>query len=177
MSFMQASFLALFSGIIGAYLTQLFTLWREDKNRKKEFINNQIKFLYGPLFTFVKENEVLITHVNYIDGLCETNKVKNYVSEEFSKVLDVQQDFYKKVVLNNIEMIEIIKNNFFLIEKDDITIFMNFILLRNRSEIEFEKDTRKYRMPTSIGHELPKIILLPDDFKELIIRRFNEKKT
>jgi hypothetical protein len=48
--------------------------------------------------------------------------------------------------------------------------------LRKRVGVEFDTETGKYRMPTTIGEKLPTLFLLPEEFKLTITKKFYVKK-
>jgi hypothetical protein len=73
-------------------------------------------------------------------------------------------------------MVEILTNNYALIEPDDAETFARFRIhhLRRKTELD---DSPRLKLPYEVYKHVGDIYNLPPEFTDLVNRRFREKKT
>jgi len=163
--------LSLASGAIGGGITQLITFLRDRKVKKIEYISSQLKNLYSPLLLKLSENEMIINHINNIEAISD----KIEISHDIDNLINVKNDFSKKIFDNNDEIVKIISMNPNYIQREHLSIFNNFSLLRLRYNLEYDKEQKKWKIPFLILRKLEPIQIIPVDFKKAITEYIEKK--
>lgn len=125
--------IGLVSAIGGAILAQIFIGRREEKKKRVEFLERQIKEVYGPIVYFLSKSEKAIKRseaaIDSLGGLKDFDY--EGLPEEFQKLADINWDeatkkliggLVKEIWENNREIEGAIKANFLLIDPDDYSL-------------------------------------------------------
>ncbi len=179
----------LFSFIGGGVVVAIFDWIRINKAeklaRRLEILNNQIRNLYGPLYFFTSQNEKCFA-LN--DSILKAYD-KEYVQQQWSKddmtrenlkkettlTLDIANAYVDLATANNDRILEILRDNYSLIDPDDQDVFQQFVIDYNRLKTERD-ETGKIKMPLEIYMHLGSISFMRPAFIERVKTKFNTKK-
>jgi hypothetical protein len=182
-----AGFLLSFLG--GGVVVAVFDWIRINKAeklaRRLDILNNQIRNLYGPLYFFTSQNEKCFV-LN--DSILKAYD-KEYVQQEWSKdeitrenlkketalTLDIANAYVGLVQTNNERIIEILRDNYSLIDPEDEDIFQQFVVDYSRLKTESD-ESGKIRMPLEIYMHVGNISFMRPAFIERVKNKFNAKK-
>lgn len=172
-------------GIIGGLINWARVARSEKAMRKNEYLSEQLRNLYGPLYFFSGENSALFDlnsefHKAYTD---------HYVNQKWSKdpqtrknlkantkiTIDLANHYINLVRENNKKIVEILHNNYSYIDSEDTDIFQQFVIDYVRMEREFKKDL-PLETPFEIYNKVGDISYSRQDFLDLVKRKFNSKK-
>lgn len=175
---------AFLSGAVGgSIISALFDWFKEKRKFKTDYLRNQIDKLYGPLCLILSlskqhfdiSKSILSAYDSYFSAYTwsEDAGTQNTLKEESSKTIEVANEHVATANRNNEELFQTIKNNYSLIDLDDIEIVDNF--LKNYNRLRIEHDTNKM-LPYMIYKMVGGISFLPNDFECRITEKFNSKK-
>lgn len=179
----------IFSFLGGGVVVAIFDWIRINKaeklSRRLDMLNNQIRNLYGPLYFFTSQNAQCFA-LN--DSILKAYD-KEYVEQEWSKdqytrenlkketalTLDIANAYVRLVTINNERIIEILRDNYSLIDPEDEDIFQQFVIDYNRLKTESDESGR-LRMPLEIYMQVGNISFMRPAFIERVKNKFNAKK-
>ena len=180
----------IFSFLGGGVVVAIFDWIRINKaekiSRRLDFLNNQIRHLYGPLYFFTSQNEKCF-ELN--DSILKAYR-KEYVQEKFSKDPYTQENLKKEVMItldvanayvslatqNNEKIIEILRDNYSFIDPEDVDTFQQFVVDYNRLKTERD-ESGKLKTPLEIYMHVGEISFMRPDFIQRVKTKFNSKKT
>ena len=174
-------------GVISAIITSLFNNHQININKKKDFLEQQLQKLYGPLYWLVSQTDKLFDLNNKImkayDGeYCDSNKkysqekqTQDALNQETSITINVANEYIAKVEENNKQMLVVLNDNYSYIDTDDIDFFQLFYEHKVRNEIEYGQDN-KLKLPTSIYCKVGNVSFLKPEIIKRIKSKFLEKK-
>jgi len=180
----------IFSFLGGGVVVAIFDWIRINKaekiSRRLDFLNNQIRHLYGPLYFFTSQNEKCF-ELN--DSILKAYR-KEYVEEKFSKDPYTQENLKKEVMItldvanayvslatqNNEKIIEILRDNYSFIDPEDVDTFQQFVVDYNRLKTERD-ESGKLKTPLEIYMHVGEISFMRPDFIQRVKTKFNSKKT
>jgi hypothetical protein len=170
------------SGTIGVLITLFFNARIERKRRRAEYLDSQLRNLYGPLQFFTSSSQNIYKHAWKIEQAGEDEYGKNYKkysdqarSNRIQSTLDVNNEYFALTRSNNKRMVEILTNYYSLIEPEDSETFAEFLTHYLRRETEFD-ESGSWKLPLELHQHVGDIYSLAPEFGKLVDRRFIEKK-
>ncbi len=171
-------------GVLVGIFEWIRTRISEKEARKYEFLTDQLRNLYGPLYFLTSQNEGLFKLYNYYD---EAYK-KEYIEVEWSQDKDTQKSLkeemdaffkisnsYMDIVKeNNDKLIEIMADNYTYIDPEDIEPFQQFVVDYNRMKNEIDRPDGLH-VHLRINQHVGKISFMRPKFIKLIEERFKFK--
>lgn len=144
-----------------AVITILYQEKSTSRQRQMEFLNTQLRNLYGPLYFFTSQNERLFKLSRKILGAYNAEFIDkqwaeesmNDVRKEANATIDLSNEYVQMVVKNNVKVIEILQKNWQLIDWDDIPIFSQFQVDFIRFKTEVEEKAQRGTRTTFLVHE------------------------
>ena len=164
-------------------ISLLYKVRQDRRNRRVEFIDSQLRNLYGPLQFFVSCSQNIYKHTWIIQQASH----EEYGGENWQKhndqarsdgikaSIDVNNEYFVMTRANNDRMVEILTNNYALIEPDDAEIFAGFHTHYLRGKTEFDK-SQHLKLPLEVYTNVGDVYCLQPEFAQLVNRRFLEKK-
>jgi hypothetical protein len=172
-------------GLVAAILNWVRVSQSERSARRLEFIRMQLQDLYGPLQFFTSSNARFFElnrkfhnayKLEYIEKTwSQQYNTQERVKEEANQTIDIANQYIERVVQNNERILEILINNYSLIEPSDTEIFAQFIIDYTRYKTEIDKAGR-LETPFRIYEQLGDISFMRPEFIEAVDRQFKEKK-
>lgn len=136
-------------GIVVAILNWIRANRAEKKERKIDFLDEQIRRLYGPLYYFVCQSEKLFElNKRFMDAynkefigkkFSEDPHTQETIGKRINETIGIANSYIDEVEKNNEKIKEILDANYSYIDHDDIDIFTKFYehhirLLKERDE-------------------------------------------
>ena len=164
-------------------ITLFFNTRLERKRRRADYLDSQLRNLYGPLQFFVSCSQNIYKHAWMIQqagheeyGGENWKKYNDQVrSEGIKATIDVNNEYFAMARANNKRIVEILTNNYALIEKDDIETFASFLTHYLRGETEFY-ESHRLKLSLEVFTHIGDIYSLQPEFAKLVNQRFIEKK-
>lgn len=160
-------------GILVALINWSYAKRAAQKEREINFLDNQIRNLYGPLYFFVSQVEKLLElnskfHSAYKEELVakEWSKdegTKKILDKETTTTLEIANKYVKYVENNNNKIKEILTNNYSYIDPDDVDIFVLFYEHYIRMNTEINEEGRMVT-PLRIYNHIGDISFLRPEF-------------
>ena len=122
------------SGLGAALVTALFQLWNSIRENELQFIKNQLRGLYGPLYYFTCLNKNLFDlcknyhtayRKEYIDKKISPESKIDFRKEAEAMIEEVNS-YITDVMQNNVKILELFEKSWDLIDPDDVEIFSQF---------------------------------------------------
>jgi len=171
-------------GVLVGIFEWIRTRISEKETRKYDFLTDQIRNLYGPLYFLTAQNEGLFKLYDKFRGAYQ----KEYVEVEWSQDEDTQKNLkegmdaffkisnsYMDIVKeNNDKLINIMADNYTYIDPEDIEPFQQFVVDYNRMKNEMDRPDG-LRVDLRIYHHIGEISYMRPKFIELIKERFEIK--
>lgn len=168
----------------------LLNWWRtsksETKRRQIQFLDTQIRELYGPLYFLASQSERLIElnckmqkayKVEYIEpNFSNSDNTKKVLDEETEKTLDISNEYIENVTTNNQKMQDIVNSHSSLMDPSDIDVFLLFFEHKTRHDIEFRANG-ELETPMRIYQHLGDVSLLRPEVIDMIKTQFKSKKS
>jgi hypothetical protein len=171
------------AGTIGGLIIWMLNARQERRRRRIEFLDSQLRNLYGPLQFFVSGSQDIYKHVWSIEqaaheeygGEKASKQPRPTVSEGIQATLEVNNEYFAITDENSRRMVEILTNNYALIEPDDAETFARFRVHHLRHKTEFDA-SRRLKLPYEVYTHVGDIYNLPPEFADVVNRRFRDKK-
>jgi len=155
-------------GTLGALVNWLRSDRAERKNRRINFLNEQIRKLYGPVYFFTLQNKKLFElNQRFLDAV--DNKIVVDIT------IEIANDFIKPVLENNNKIYEIFNDSYSYIDPEDIDTFAIFYEHHIRLNIETDEKGR-IRTPIPVLRKVGNISFMRPEFINNIESKFTEKK-
>jgi len=181
----ESVFTVLGSGAVVALINWAQVGRSKKRDRKIDFLDKQIRDLYGPLYYFVSSSEKLLElnkrlHTAYEKEYVDTRysldgEVQKKINIEASATLEIGNNYIKGVEKNSKKIKEILDNCYSLIDPNDIEIFSLFHEHYTRFNVEIAGN-RISTMPLKIYEDMGKISFLRPEFIDRIKKQFLDKK-
>lgn len=162
-------------GIVAAIITAILNRHNVKEQERQRFRENQIQFLYGPLYYWISNSEKLLElNDRILKAHAETGKM---AKEQSQKTIDIANEYVEMIQENNKRMLEILEKYYSYIEVNDIDIFKLFYEHCVRMKIEknekFETETpiQIYLKVGYISHLSPEVI---QRVKEVFLSKKND---
>lgn len=175
---------AFVAAIVATTANWLKEILLDRRRRKRDFVELQLRCLYGPLHFFAEQNESIIDHMKRISAAADTELVEKKWSEQestqarLSKVEDqtigVGNRYADRAIQNGKKMTEVLQQNWSMVDPEDIDIFSRFQLHYMRLETERLVDPGEI-LPRVIHQHLGDIEILPREFADNIKNQFARK--
>lgn len=172
-------------GIIGALINWISGERSRQKEREINFLDKQIRELYGPLYYFVSQAEKLFDLNNrfqeaykqeYIDEkYSQDENTRKIINEEADKTLGIANRYISYVEANNEKIKEVLDSNYSLIDPEDIDIFIMFFEHHVRIKTERDEGGRLIT-PFMIYKHIGNISFLHPEVIKRIKKKFFSKK-
>lgn len=130
----------------------------EKHKRHREYIHEQLGNLYGRLFFLSSLNEGLITNAKKIyssakkhfegNELSDSAETRESTGKGIIASIELANEYMNKVVENNEEIFDLLKNNYSLIDVNDIDVLRDFVI----DFIRMHKEVKEARLK-----EIPRI--------------------
>jgi hypothetical protein len=179
----------IFSFLGGGVVVAIFDWIRinraERVSRRLSTLNNQLRYLYGPLYFFTSQNEKCF-ELN--DSILRAYR-KEYIEKEYSNDAHTQENLRKETMLtldianayvslatqNNEKIIEILQDNYSYIDPEDVDIFQQIVVDYNRLKTE-RYESGKLKTPLEIYEHIGEIFFMRPDFIRRVKSKFTVKK-
>jgi hypothetical protein len=172
-------------GIVVALLDWLRTNRLEKRAQKISALRIQLQDLYGPLYFFTSQNELLLKlNEKILEGYQEEYDSRGWshdeathetLKKEMEQTIDVANDYVGQVVKNNECILEILRNSYAHIDPDDVELFTQHVLNMNR--LKFETGYQGGRsLPFSMLQRMGSISIIRSEFIERVRQKFTSKK-
>jgi hypothetical protein len=162
-----------FSFLGGGFVVGLMDWMRaaraERASRAAAYLSEQLRVLYGPLFYFCSENASICKVTGAIDiaykkeyiDVQYAESARDSISKEAMQTIELNNRYVALMVENNNRMVEILNQNYGLIDPDDMEAFQEFRTHAMRYKIEME-----IRPTFRIGSHLDQINFYNSDFAD-----------
>jgi len=158
----------------------------DRKERKVNYLDAQIRNLYGPLYYFVSQSDKLFElnkrfHEAYSKEFIgkkysRDKRTQAILKETSGKTLEIANTYIDEVEKNNEKIKEILDNNYSYIDPDDVDIFIKFY--EHHIRLKKEKDEEgRISTPLLIYQEIGDISFLRPEFIKRVKAKFKQKKT
>lgn len=180
---------SILGGVFGGTASTLINWWRteytEKKERKIKFLDDQLRNLYGPLFNLTLQSEKLFElnkrfhnagNEEFAEKEYSTEKsTQDTLQDELTKTMEIRNEYIAGVETNNLKIKEILDNNYYLIDPDDIEVFLLFYEHHTRLITE-TKDEGGLKTPFQIYMNVGEISIFPPEVIKRVKEKFLNKK-
>jgi hypothetical protein len=159
-------------GVVAVVGNWVHSSWSARRAREVEGLREQLRLLYGPLFFFTIQNEQLFKLTgNVQDARREFFEGKKWSNEEKAQealrkqhlaTIELGNTYVKRVVKNNERVMDILENNWHLVEPGDIEVLSRFQVDYTRYLVE-AKDRGITDVPFSVAMKLGPISFMHPD--------------
>ena len=181
------------SAATGALIVGFMNWKAQSQQRKADFVEKQIRLLYGPVYFFCNQNENIFKlqhkYEQAIDKVYKIDTVPPDVmppkafsklvtdSEEFNKVLEVKNEYIEDYVeKNNQKIIQVLSENWGLIDSEDIEDFSLFQIDQIRLKVERDENG-KLKIPQKLYREIGDIFYARGDVFVKVQNKFIKKRS
>jgi len=172
-------------GLVAGLLDWLRAAKSERTTRRIEYINSQLRELYGPLQFYTSRNAAIFElddsfqkayHKEFIEKQwSEASTTQDRVNQWANQTIALRKEYLAQIHKNNERILEILENHYSLIEPDDAEILTRFVVDYVRMRTENDESGR-FRTPHLIYKQVGDISFMRPEFINLIDKRFKEKK-
>ena len=158
---------------------------RDQITRRADFLKEQLRNLYGPLFHYLSYNREIFAFAGKIsDVYKEVFCQREYpIDREAAEALEAQaintinlgNEYVKLAMENNVKIEDVLVANFNYIDIDDLEMARLFRGDRMRARIELEKKEERPQIPFRVIYLLGTVIFYRDDFTKQIELKFHSK--
>ncbi len=96
-------------------------------------------------------------------------------SDGIQATIDVNNEYFAIARNNNKHIVEILTNNYALIDPEDVEFFAEFHTHYLRSETEYD-ESHRLKLPLEVYTKIGDVYSLKPEFGQLVNRRFMDKK-
>jgi hypothetical protein len=177
---------SLITGGLGvAIASAVLTERIKDRERRAEFVKAQLQNLYGPLKFLTDWSVELYDHANNIQAAYKTEYIEQeysrnpatqqVLSERSGQTLDVANRYVRCARENSESMRQILRDNYHLLEANDIELVTQFLL--DHTRIEIEKGEGGLEVPVEVLQRIGNIPGLRSEFVQMVNTRFVQKQS
>lgn len=170
-------------GTVSAIINWIRSNIAETKERSTKYVEQQLEKLYGPLYYLTSQSSKLFEiernldvayKVEYIDQkYSDDPDTRQRLREETDSVLYLKNQYIEQVVNNNRKIIDLLDNNFALIDADDVEIFIDEFY---EHYIRYQTEEIR-KTPYMVYEHLGAISFLRPEFINRIKEKFESKKS
>lgn len=171
-------------GVLVGIFEWIRTRISEKEARKYDFLTDQLRNLYGPLYFLTSQNKGLFKLYNdyheaykkeYIEVEWSQDKdTRNSLKEEMDAFFKISNSYMDIVKENNDELIRIMADNYTYIDPKDIESFQQFVVDYNRMKNEIDRPDGLH-VHLKINQHVGKISFMRPNFIGMIEKRFKFK--
>lgn len=163
------------SSVISTLITQ-FWVWRRDvSNEKKQFLEQQIQKLYGPMFWYLSRCEEALKLSRKIqEAGTKEYAGKDCRAEDVDKTIGVSNEYVAVAKYNSTRALDILNENYAFIDLDDIDIFNLFFEHYIRSITEFSE--KGLKIPLNVYEQMGDISFLRNECIDRIKEKYLSKR-
>ena len=172
-------------GVISALINWIRMESADKKDRKMEFLREQIQKLYGPLYYLILQNEKLFDLNDKLDkAYCKEyigkqwsldQNTQNTIKQESSQTIELRNEYSEIVTKNNIKIRELLDQHYALIDPDDIKTTILFFEHHIRLSTEVD-EKGKLKTPRNIYNHMGNISFLRPEVIKRIKEKFSKKR-
>lgn len=173
-------------GILGALINWARAERSEKKDRQINFLDRQIRELYGPLYYFVTQAEKLFDLNDRLHKALEKahksdvpfsrdEGTQRILAEETDTTLSIANAYISYVESNNAKIKDVLDKNYPLIDPEDIEILLLFFEHYIRISTERD-DMGKLKTPLTVYEDMGDISFLRPEFINRVKEKFFNKK-
>ena len=150
--------------------------------RKFDYLNKQLINLYGPLYFFTSQNEILFKlneklgeahKIEYEDVKWSNDKdTMEGITKESTITNELRNSYMSVAVENNDKILDLLKNNYQFIDTSDVIIFQEFITDYVRFKKEINEDGN-IKTPLRIYIRIGSISFMKPEFINRVAEKFN----
>ena len=167
-----------FAGLTVAVINVINYNRSERRQRRADFLLNQLHQLYGPIYFFTSQNESIFA----LDDKFVKAYRKHYEEldcgddEPTEKVqtAGIANNYIRKIEENNKNIVEVLESNFSLIDPEDVEVFGRFIVNHTRRKTEWDEEHLK--TPPRIYREVGDVSVMREEFIDRIREKFLAKR-
>ena len=172
------------SGLIGTFVSGFWAASTEARKRQIEFLQSQLRELYGPLHFFCVQNDELykVQERLYTVGKEEfgQNVTGNAADRQartadIHATVDLENCYTAKLRENNKRMAQVIEEKWSFIDEDDREALAEFIVQHIRSETEFDEQHNP-KLPLGVSLKIPTPLSYDSKFTNRIDGKWNAKQ-
>lgn len=155
------------------------------RERAINYLEAQLRLLYGPLSYFTKQNEELFqmcnkvqdAHGEYFTGKWSDHEdTQKHLGEMSNATTDLNNAYIERVLKNNDCVMAVLEANWHLVDPDDMDTFSRFQVDYTRFVVEV-KPGNQSKVPLSIVMKLGPISYMRPEFISRVNSSFQEKQT
>ena len=168
------------AGLIGAWANAK----RERAARRTEFLERQLRDLYGPLHFLASSTSRLFEQVDLLEKLYDKEFIqtkwsddkgtREILHEQAEVTIDVQNDYVALAIRNSDSAAELLQREYTLVDPGDSEVFSRFLVDVTRRKVEADSEGVQ-RLPFGILVELDAPSFMSREFIEAVAARFAEK--
>ena len=170
-------------GIIGAGIQYVSVARTAREKRHSDYVYRQLHNLYGPLYFLSSQNERLFDLSNSImssyaehfsgNNWSKDENTQKKLKTESAATIELSNEYIYQVKGNNKQIVEILRDNYDLINVEDIEIMQEFVVDSIRMNKEIDEERLK-DIPLEIYKNVGDISYSRPEFISRIKQRFTE---
>ncbi len=136
-------------GLVAAVGNWFFAARNQRRQAELDRLQQQLDRLYGPLYFFTSQNEQLFKLYDDIHNAYSTyfnrpwsteDATQEALKEQGKATIDLGNEYVARVVENNHHVMGILRDNWHLVDADDVKIFSQFQVDYTRFQKEVEEE-------------------------------------
>jgi hypothetical protein len=169
--------------VLGAGITAWRTRAEQTRARRADYLSRQLHELYGPIHFLCGQNVKIFEYGKQIDHgynveFAAPEKSKQLSGSEHGHqqamdTIETQNDYGRIATKNNRQIVDVMLENYALIELDDAAPFQEFAMHVLRHKTEFPDG--KWRLPVAMFEHVGPVHTYTPELPDLVARRFAEK--
>ncbi len=173
-----------FAGVIVSVINVINYNRSERRQRRADFLLNQLHSLYGPVYFFTSQNEsffllndkfVEAYRKHYEDPKWSGDEpTQKAVEKEATQTISIENAYINRVEENNNKIVEVLERNFSLIDPEDVEMFGRFIVDHTRRKTEW--DEKHLKTPPRIYREVGSVSVMREEFIDKVREKFLAKR-
>jgi len=172
-------------GLVVGLLNWLRANQAEKRSRKVSALQAKIQNLYGPLQFFASLNESYFElNAKFLGAYQAEYEGKKWsrdeatqknLKQEITQTLDIANAYIRLVIQNNESILEVLRNNYTYIDREDVEVFRQLVVDYTRLKTEMDESGR-LNTPLRIYEHIGNISFMRPEFIKRIKEKFNAKK-
>lgn len=173
-----------FAGVIVSVINVINYNRSERRQRRADFLLNQLRHLYGPIYFFTSQNESFFAlNDKFIEAYrkhyeepkwSDDERTQKALNEKRSQTRSIANAYIRQIEENNKNIVEVLERSFSLIDPEDVEIFGRFIVNYTRRKTEWDK--HRLKTPSHIYREIGDVSLMGPEFMGRVRDKFLAKR-
>jgi len=167
-----------FAGVTVAVINVINYNRSERRQRRADFLMNQLHHLYGPIYFFTSQNESFFSlNDKFIEAYRKHYEEPDCGDDEPTEKVQtagIANAYIDRVEENNNKIAEVLERNFSLIDPEDVELFGRFIVDHTRRRTEW--DEKHLKTPPRIYREIGDVSLMGQEFTQRVREKFLAKR-